>query len=361
MKSKNFFLHYEFPPYATGEIGRIGPLGRREIGHGALAEKGLLPIIPNDYPFTIRLTSEVLESNGSSSMATVCAGTMALLDAGVPIKASAAGVAIGLVTKYAPDDPYKLEDYRILTDILGIEDYLGDMDLKVAATKQGVTAIQADIKTYGIPIKVINESLERAMSAKRNILKIMAACIQVPQKETKHSWPVSDKLTIEPEQRMRLLGPGGLNLKRIFAETGTQFTQVNEATFNIFAPSQSAMDEAMEIVRGLLKKDVVPKLEFGAIYEAQIVEIRNIGVLVKLYETQTPSLIHVSQLDARKVRVTANRSSAREKSNEIILFFPRFAGGFARCVRLQSWRCDSGEIFRLRSSDWLHATFTQSN
>lgn len=302
VKSKNFFLHYEFPPYATGEIGRIGPAGRREIGHGALAEKALLPIIPNDYPFTIRLTSEVLESNGSSSMATVCAGSLALLDAGVPIKDSVAGVAIGLVTKYAPNDPYKLEDYRLLTDILGIEDYLGDMDMKVAATKQGLTAIQADIKTCGIPIKVIHEAFERAMTAKRNILKIMSDCIDQPHTMTKHCWPVSDKLTIEPEQRMRLIGRGGLNLKRILAETGVQFSQIDEATFSTFAPSQSAMDEAIEMVKSLLKKDNVPNLEFGAIYSASIVEIRDIGVFVKLYETHTPTLVHVSQLDARKVR-----------------------------------------------------------
>lgn len=234
-------------------------------------------------------------------MATVCAGTLALLDAGVPIKASAVGVAIGLVTKYAENDPYKLEDYRILTDILGIEDYLGDMDMKVAVTKQGITAIQADIKTVGLTLKVVNEALERAMTAKRDILKIMADCIERPHSVTKHCWPVSDKLTIEPDQRMRLIGPGGMNLKRIFAETGAQFTQVDEATFNVFAPSQSAMDEAMETVKGLLKKENVPILEFGAIYSATIAEIRDIGVFVKLYESQTPTLIHVSQLDTRKV------------------------------------------------------------
>lgn len=234
-------------------------------------------------------------------MATVCAGTLALLDAGVPIKASAAGVAIGLVTKYAPDNPYKLEDYRILTDILGIEDYLGDMDMKVAATKQGVTAIQADVKTYGIPIKVINEAFERAMTAKRNILNIMAHCIEQPHTVKKHSWPVSDKLMVQPDERMRLIGPGGIHLKRIFGETGTQFTQVDDATFNIFAPSQSAMDEALETVKTLLKNKNIPNLEFGAIYAATVVEIRDIGVFVKLYDTQPPTLIHVSQLDARKV------------------------------------------------------------
>lgn len=154
VKSKNFFLHYEFPPYATGETGKIGPVGRREIGHGALAEKGLVPIIPHDHPFTIRLTSEVLESNGSSSMATVCAGSMALMDAGIPVQEAAAGVAIGLVTKYANNDTKHLQDYRILTDLLGIEDYMGDMDMKVAGTRRGMTAIQADIKVPGIPLKV---------------------------------------------------------------------------------------------------------------------------------------------------------------------------------------------------------------
>lgn len=154
VKSKNFFLHYEFPPYATGETGKIGPVGRREIGHGALAEKGLVPIIPHEHPFTIRLTAEVLESNGSSSMATVCAGSMALMDAGIPVQEAAAGVAIGLVTKYENNDTKHLQDYRILTDLLGIEDYMGDMDMKVAGTRRGMTAIQADIKVPGIPLKV---------------------------------------------------------------------------------------------------------------------------------------------------------------------------------------------------------------
>lgn len=337
-------------------------MGRREIGHGALAEKALLPVIPNDYPFTIRLTSEVLESNGSSSMATVCAGSMALLDAGVPIASSVAGVAIGLVTKYLQNDPYKLEDYRLLTDILGIEDYLGDMDMKVAATKQGLTAIQADIKTYGIPIKVINEALERAMTAKRNILKIMADCIEMPHTVTRQSWPVSDKLKIEPEQRMRLIGPGGMHLKRIFAETGVQFTQIDEATFNVFAPSQSAMDEAMEMVKILMKKDNAPNLEFGAIYSASIVEIRDIGVFVKLYDTHTPTLVHVSQLDARKVCFGHIFGPGECILTTILMgCFFQFAGGLTECTRTESGRCNSSEILRIRSSVRLYATFTQSD
>lgn len=181
IKAKNFMLHYEFPPYATGEVGRIGPIGRREMGHGALAEKALVPTLPNDYPFAVRLTSEVLESNGSSSMATVCGGSLALMDAGVPVSNAAAGVAIGLVTKYEGSDTKHMSDYRILTDILGIEDYLGDMDMKVAGTKKGFTAIQADIKIPGIPLKVVMESLQKATDAKGKILEIMSESIKEPR------------------------------------------------------------------------------------------------------------------------------------------------------------------------------------
>lgn len=178
IKAKNFMLHYEFPPYATGEVGKIGPIGRREMGHGALAEKALVSTLPNDYPFAIRLTSEVLESNGSSSMATVCGGSMALMDAGVPVSNAVAGVAIGLVAEFEGNDTKHLTDYKILTDILGIEDYLGDMDMKVAGSKKGFTAIQADIKIPGIPLKVVMESLQKATEAKGKILDIMAESIK---------------------------------------------------------------------------------------------------------------------------------------------------------------------------------------
>lgn len=234
-------------------------------------------------------------------MATVCAGTLALLDAGVPITDLASGIAIGLVTKYSPDNPYELEDYRILTDILGIEDYLGDMDMKVASTKNGITAIQADIKTYGIPLKVINEALERAMTAKRKIHDIMADCISTARTNRKDCWPVSEKLTINPSQRARLIGPGGMNIKRIFLEIGAQLNQEDECTFNVFAPSQLAMAEVMEHVRGLLKPDEMPELKFSGIYAAKIVEIRDIGIFVKLFDSMSPSLIPNSQLDSRKV------------------------------------------------------------
>ncbi|CAH1972514.1 unnamed protein product [Acanthoscelides obtectus] len=173
VKEKNFFVHYEFPPFATKEIGRIGPIGRREMGHGALAEKGLMPVLPHDYPFTIRLTSEVLESNGSSSMATVCGGSLALMDAGVPIISPTAGVAIGLVTRYDAQEKRKL--------FQGIEDYMGDMDFKVAGTRKGITALQADIKIPGLPLKIVMESLQQAVDAKSSIINIMHECIDKPR------------------------------------------------------------------------------------------------------------------------------------------------------------------------------------
>ena len=301
LKSKNFFLHYEFPPYATGETGKIGPIGRREIGHGALAEKGLVPIIPNNYPFTIRLTSEVLESNGSSSMATVCAGSLALMDAGVPISAPAAGVAIGLITKYENNDTKHMEDYKILTDLLGIEDYLGDMDMKIAGTSKGITAIQADLKIPGIPLKVVMEALQKATDAKGRILDIMENCMPSFRKIRKDCWPVSSQFKIEPHQRARLIGPGGLNIRKLYLETGVQLTQESEESYVLFAPSQSAMDEAKEYIENLMRVEKTPELEFGGIYTAKVVEIKDIGVMVTLYPAMPPTLLHNSQLDQRKV------------------------------------------------------------
>ncbi|XP_055594857.1 polyribonucleotide nucleotidyltransferase 1, mitochondrial [Uranotaenia lowii] len=301
VKSKNFFLHYEFPPYATGETGKIGPVGRREIGHGALAEKGLLPVIPSDHPFTIRLTSEVLESNGSSSMATVCAGSMALMDAGIPITEPAAGVAIGLLTKYENNDTKHLQDYRILTDLLGIEDYMGDMDMKVAGTRKGMTAIQADIKVPGIPLKVVMESLQKAMEARFKVLDIMGETISATRSLRKDCWPVTDKMLIEPHQRSKLIGPGGLNLRKLYLETGVQVNQEDDCSFRIFAPSEAAMHEAKEYLDGLMKVEKIPDLEFGAIYTARIVELKDTGVMVTLYPSMPPTLLHNSQLDQRKI------------------------------------------------------------
>ncbi|RZF43079.1 hypothetical protein LSTR_LSTR001257 [Laodelphax striatellus] len=301
LKEKNFFLHYEFPSYAVNEIGRSGGSNRRELGHGALAEKGLRAVVPNDFPFTIRLSSEVLESNGSSSMASVCAGSMALMDAGVPISCHAAGVAIGLLSKYEENDTKHMEDYCILTDLLGIEDFLGDMDFKLAGTKKGITAIQADIKIPGIPLKVVMEAVEAATIAKSKIIDIMNGTINKTRTDVKESWPVTEKIEIPAHKRSRVIGPGGMNLKKIMLETGAQLTAGEDNVFTIFAPNKSAMDEAQEIINKLIAKEREPQLEFGSIYTAKVVEIRDIGVMVTLYPDMPPALIHNSQLDQRKI------------------------------------------------------------
>jgi polyribonucleotide nucleotidyltransferase len=234
-------------------------------------------------------------------MATVCAGSMALMDAGVPILAPCAGVAIGLVTKYDNDDTKHIEDYRILTDQLGIEDYMGDMDMKVAGTKKGITSIQTDIKIPGLPLKIVNESLQKATDAKSKIIDKMNECIDAPRKDKKDSWPVSEKMNVEPHQRSKLIGPGGIYSKQMFLETGVQLNQIDETTYVLFAPSQSAMDEAKEFIEKLIEKERVPELDFGGIYTAKIIEIRDIGVMVTLYPTMPPALLHNSQLDQRKV------------------------------------------------------------
>ncbi|XP_063627849.1 polyribonucleotide nucleotidyltransferase 1, mitochondrial [Cydia splendana] len=298
IKEKSFFLHYEFPSYATGEVGRTGAPGRREAGHGALAERGLLPVVP-PQPYAVRLTAEVLESNGSSSMASVCGGSLALLDAGVPLTGPAAGVAIGLVTQ--ADGNSHVADYRILTDLLGIEDYMGDMDFKVAGTSRGITALQADVKLPGLPLKIVMESVQRACDAKSNIIAIMNQCISQPRQGRKENMPVMEELEVEVHKRAKLLGLGGGNLKKLYVETGVQITPIDETKYSVFAPSQAAMDEARARIDSWLSAERTPELEFGAIYKAKVVEVKDIGVLVTLYPGMAPALVHNSQLDHRKI------------------------------------------------------------
>lgn len=300
IKEKNFFLHYEFPPYAVNETGKITGVDRREIGHGALAEKGLRAVIPKDYPFAIRLTSEVLESNGSSSMASICAGSLALMDAGVPISAAAAGVAMGLI--YNSDNTDNVEEnYKILTDISGIEDHLGDMDFKIAGTKKGFTAFQADVKVPGIPLKVIMESIQGATVAKNRIINIMNEVLSSPNSNSKENMPVLDTIEVPVHQRGKFLGIGGTNLKKILYETGVNIYSENDIMFSIFAPNQKAMDAAKSMIDEILQKDTEPTLTFGDIYTAKITEIREVGVMVTLYPTMVPTLLPNSQLDQRKI------------------------------------------------------------
>ncbi|CAF2787168.1 unnamed protein product [Rotaria sp. Silwood2] len=303
-KRKPFILHYEFPPYATNEIGRAyGRADRRELGHGALAEKAVEPIVPNELPFMIRLTSEVLESNGSSSMATVCAASLALMEAGVQIHEPVAGVAIGLVSKCVDDGT--VTDYRILTDILGIEDYMGDTDFKVAGTRNSITALQADIKHMeGLPLNIVKDALRAARDARCKIIDIMNKTISEPRKTKKQNTPELETLTIPSHKRGRFLGIGGLNLKKILTQTGVTILPIDEITYSIFAPNKDALNEAKQIIDKLLEEMKEPELEFGGIYTAKIVEIRPNGVLIQLYPTMPPVLLPNSQLDRRKVRHT---------------------------------------------------------
>uniref|UniRef100_A0A3Q1EKQ6 polyribonucleotide nucleotidyltransferase n=1 Tax=Acanthochromis polyacanthus TaxID=80966 RepID=A0A3Q1EKQ6_9TELE len=293
---------FQFPPYATNEIGKIGGLNRRELGHGALAEKSLRPVIPKDFPFTIRVTAEVLESNGSSSMASACGGSLALMDAGVPISSAVAGVAIGLISKANPEKPAEMEDYRLLTDILGIEDYLGDMDFKMAGTNKGVTALQADVKIPGLPLKVVMEAIQQATVAKREILGIMNKCIMKPRESRKENGPVVENVRVPVSRRARFVGPGGYNLRRLQAQTGVTISQVDEETFSVFAPTPGAMHEAQDFISEICKDDQEQQLEFGAIYTAIITEIRDIGVMVKLYPNMSAVLLHNSQLDHKRIK-----------------------------------------------------------
>ncbi|RWS22441.1 polyribonucleotide nucleotidyltransferase 1-like isoform X1 [Leptotrombidium deliense] len=308
VKEKNFMLHYDFPSFATNEIGRTAVVGRREIGHGALAEKALRAVVPQNFPFTIRLNCEVLESNGSSSMASVCAGSLALLDAGVNI-VPAAGVAMGLISRKVDNKDGEQDspttEYKVLTDILGFEDYLGDMDFKIAGTKKGFTAIQLDTKVQnGLPMKVVMDAFNGAANAKKEILSLMNSVIGKPNEQKQLSWPVIEKIEIPPHKRSKFIGFSGHNLKRMVDQIGVRINADDEFenTFVVFAPNKEAMEEANEFISKLIADEVTePQLDFGGIYTAKIVEIKDNGVMIELYPNMRPTLLHLKELDQRKV------------------------------------------------------------
>ena len=310
-KEKNFMLHYEFPGFATSELGRPGT-SRREIGHGALAERSLRPVVPSDYPFTIRVSAEVLESNGSTSMGAACAGSLAMMDAGVPLARSnhVAGVAIGLVSE-EPNE--KSGKYVLLTDQIGIEDYMGDMDFKIAGTRSGITGLQADTKlSMGLPLGVAIEAVNRGVSAIHRTIDVMCKAIPAPRSERKPWAPVSGQFSLPSNRRSQIIGLGGSNLRKLCSETGVTMSTIDDCTFEVFAPNPKAMSEAKDkfdqMVKAADEAAAQPSdqaLDFGAIYKVRIVEIRDYGVLVELPKSiapnMTPVLIHNSQLDSRKI------------------------------------------------------------
>jgi polyribonucleotide nucleotidyltransferase len=286
---KRFMLHYNFPPFCVGEVKFLRSPGRREIGHGALAERALQQVLPDEegFPYTVRIVSEILESNGSSSMATVCGGSLALMDAGVPIKAPVAGVAMGLIKEGS--------DCAILTDILGDEDHLGDMDFKVAGTKHGVTALQMDIKCSGLSEAIMRDALQQAHGARMHILGEMDKALPEARAELSEFAPKIATIKIDKEKIGALIGPGGKMIRGIQAQTGAKLDVEEDGTVHIAAIDQQAGDEAMKMV-----KAVTATPEVGKYYRGIVQRTVDFGAFVEILPG-TDGLVHISQLENKRV------------------------------------------------------------
>jgi polyribonucleotide nucleotidyltransferase len=287
---KAHMLHYNFPPFCVGEARPKFSLSRREVGHGNLAERAIVNVLPDfeDFPYTIRIVSEILESNGSSSMATVCAGVLSLMDAGVPIKEPVAGIAMGLIM----EDEKK---YCILTDILGTEDHLGDMDFKVAGSKDGITAIQMDLKIDGLPMDIMREALEQAKEGRSHILDEMNKVMSEPNKSLSQYAPKIQKANIPPDKIGEFIGPGGKNIKAIQEEYEVDISIEDSGLALILGTDQEKLDQVLEIMKGY---SMVP--EVGKAYEAEVVSIQNYGAFVKIAPGKE-GLLHISQIRAERV------------------------------------------------------------
>jgi polyribonucleotide nucleotidyltransferase len=293
--TKRFILHYNFPPFSVGETGRVGGLNRREIGHGALAERSVLAVIPpeNDFPYAIRVSSEVMESNGSTSMASVCGGVLALLDAGVPLKTPVAGISVGLVTDY--DDQDNLKRYLMLDDILGSEDHYGDMDFKLCGTKDGVTGFQLDLKLAGIPLSLMKEAIDRAVISRAKILAFMETVIASPRTTLSAYAPRIETIQINPEKIGLVIGPGGKNIKSIVAETGAEINIEDDGRVKIYSTNGDAMERAKEIILGM-----VGDIEVGKIYRGRVVTLKDFGAFVEVLPGKD-GLVHISEWSDQRV------------------------------------------------------------
>ena len=301
---KRFMLHYNFPAFSVGETGRYGSPGRREIGHGALGERALLQVIPSEeeFPYTIRVVSEILESNGSSSQASICAGCMALMAAGVPIKAPVAGIAMGLITNN--------DDYTILTDIQGMEDHLGDMDFKVAGTRNGITALQMDIKISGISKKILKEALAQAKEARMEILDKIEAQIEKPREEVSKYAPKTMTFMINPDKIKDVIGKGGEMITKIILECSNvkSVNDINAVKVDleddgrviIYHTNKEIIENTAERI-----KDICKEVEFGKVYNCKVVKVEDFGAFVELWPG-CEGLIHISQLDTKRVEKTSD-------------------------------------------------------
>ena len=287
--TKSYMLHYNFPPFSVGEVRFIRGPGRREIGHGALAERAIQSVIPGEevFPYTIRIVSDILESNGSSSMATVCAGTLCLMDAGVPIKAPVAGIAMGLI---------KEEDkHAVLTDILGLEDHLGDMDFKVTGTRQGITAFQMDVKISGVDLSLLKEALTRAKEARLFILDVMQQTLAQPRPELSAYAPRIIILKVKPEKIGEIIGPGGKMIRSIIEQSGAKIDIEDDGSVFIASVDQKAGELAQELILKLIEEP-----EIGKEYSGKVKRITPFGAFVEILPGQD-GLVHISELDTRRV------------------------------------------------------------
>jgi polyribonucleotide nucleotidyltransferase len=291
---KSFMLHYNFPPYSVGETRFLRGPGRREIGHGALAERAISPVLPSaeEFPYTIRVVSEILSSNGSSSMATVCGASLALMDAGVPTKAAVAGVAMGLMKEG--------EEVAILSDILGDEDALGDMDFKVAGTAEGITALQMDIKMTGLTREIMAKALAQAREARLHILEHMNRVIAAPSPGLKDHAPKIVVITINPDKIREVIGPGGKMIKQIVAATGVKIDIDDDGRVHISSPTQHQADEAIRIIR-----ELTAEAEVGAVYKGKVKKIMDFGAFVEILPN-TDGLVHISELAHHRVKAVTD-------------------------------------------------------
>ncbi|MEM7013533.1 MAG: polyribonucleotide nucleotidyltransferase [Verrucomicrobiota bacterium] len=287
--SKRFILHYNFPPFSVGETGRMGGMNRREIGHGALAERSIEPVIPEveDFPYAIRVTSEIMESNGSTSMASVCSGSMALLDAGVPLIRPVAGISCGLMTEF--NDDGSIKRHLTLLDIIGREDFFGDMDFKLCGTTEGVTGYQLDLKLPGIPLDILFEAIDKTRAARMTILGLMNDAIATPGALSEHA-PRIETVKIDPDKIGELIGPGGKNIKGIQAESGAEINIEDDGTVHIYAAKKESLDRAVEMVERVSKE-----IELGEIYHGPIVSTTNFGAFMEVLPGKD-GMIHISEL-----------------------------------------------------------------
>jgi polyribonucleotide nucleotidyltransferase len=294
--TKRFLLHYNFPNFSVGETGRISGPGRREIGHGALAERSIEPMIPlKDYPYSVRVTSEIMESNGSTSMASVCGGTLALMDAGVPMIRPVAGISVGICTEFAD---HKINKYQLLTDIIGWEDAYCDMDCKIAGTEKGITGFQLDLKLKGLPHEIMAEAIEKARVARLFILGEMAKTIAAPRKDISPYAPRITTLKVNPEKIGAIIGPGGKNIKRLVEESGCEIDIEDDGTVNIFSVSADGMKIAVDAISGM-----TAEAEIGKIYRGKVVTVKEFGAFVEFLPGKD-GLVHISELANFRVKKT---------------------------------------------------------